>query len=400
MPPTRPRLLFLVTEDWFFRSHRLPMARAAQAAGFEVHVATHVTDADHRHAIAAEGFTLHPMPSWRRSLKPWHALAQIRRIRALYHDLRPDIVHHIAIMPVLLGSIAAEAAPVGGTVNSLTGLGYIFTSQDWRARLLRPFVGLGMRMLLNREHAVTVVQNEDDRQELVALGLVRADHTALIRGSGVDIDHFTPILEPHNPPFVAAYVGRMLEDKGVAALVDAHRRLRDHEPPVRLILAGAPDPKNPSSIDADRLRAWDAEPGIEWWGQVDDVRRVWAECHVAVLPSRREGLPKSLMEAAACGRALVATDVPGCREVVQDGHNGLLVPPDDPVALAAALSRLAKDPANRRRLAANSRGMVVGQLCETAVTADIQALYRARLAKALPTPVNGANIPGEPPTQP
>ena len=380
--PVKPKLLFVVTEDWFFCSHRLPMARAAVDAGFEVHVATTFSqdEPSYRQQIEREGFVVHAQPEWIRSLNPVAAISTIGRLAALYRRVRPDIVHHVAIMPALFGSIAAMLARSPHVINSFTGLGYVFVSEDWKAKILRPIVTKAFRHLLNRTNTITILQNEDDRSELVQKLRVRPERTTLIRGSGIDISHFQPLPEPQSGPFTVGFTGRMLEDKGLLSLIEAHRILSGSGLPVRLILAGIPDPKNPSSLTAENLKAWAKEPGIEWWGFTPDVRQVWEQAHVAVLPSRREGLPKSLMEAAACGRALIATDAPGCREVAKHGVNGLLVPVDDADALAHAIATLASDRAMRQRLADNSRKVVTGELCVEKVAERVAELYKSRLA--------------------
>lgn len=370
-----PRILYLVTEDWFFLADSLPMARAARAAGFDIHIATHCEA--HRAALEQEGFTVHPMQPWRRSLSPIAALRTVLEIQRIVERVEPAVIHQLAVMPVMLGSVAALGGAAVHRINHLTGLGYLFVSEKVLPRLIRPGIRLAFRYLLNRPHNVTVFQNDDDRRELIASGLVDSANTFLIRGSGVDIAHFGELPDPPNPPFTIAYVGRMLADKGVPTLVEAMRRLRGNDPPVRLILAGMPDEKNPSCLRLADLREWAREPDIEWWGHIDDVRTVWTEAHVAVLPSRREGLPKCLMEAASCGRALLASDVPGCREVVKHGVNGLLVPPDDPAAIAAAVRTLATDRPRRLDMAARSRSVVEGELCAHTVTARIGELYRS-----------------------
>ncbi len=372
IPP--PRLLFLVTEDWYFWSHRLPMARAARAAGFEVAVAARV-DA-HRAAIEAEGFPVHALGWRRRGNGPLSSLRALAELVALYRRLRPDIVHHVAMKPVLLGGLAAWLAGVPAVVNALTGLGFLFIGGG----LLRRLARLPIRFVLGRPGCAVILQNQDDRRLLVERGLVDPDRVTVIRGSGIDIDHYTPLPEPPDgQPVTVAYVGRMLQDKGVPVLVDAQQRLRARGLPLRLLLVGTPDPENPTSVSEAELRHWATLPGVEWRGAVADVRSIWAEAHIAVLPSRREGLPKSLLEAAACGRALVATDVPGCREIAQAGENALLVPPDDPAALATALETLATDTALRTRFAAASRHLVLSDLAVGPVGARVVEVYRTLL---------------------
>jgi glycosyltransferase involved in cell wall biosynthesis len=374
----RAKLLYLVTEDWYFWSHRLPMARAARRAGFEVAVATRV--AEHGERIRAEGFALHPLGWRRRSVGPLASLAAIAAITRLYRRERPLLVHHVALKPAVLGSVAAFIAGVPAVVNAITGVGFVASSPSLRARLLRRVVSVALALLLGRSNSRIVVQNEDDRRLLLALRPGAADRIAVIRGSGIDTEHFQPVPEPP-PPVVVGFAGRLLADKGVATLIEAQQCLRRRGIDLRLMIAGAPDPENPSSIDAARLARWRDLPGVTWLGQIEDIRALWRQAHIAVLPSRREGLPKSLLEAAAMARPIVATDVPGCREIARAEVNALLVPPDDAEALAAALERLANDGALRRRFGAASRALVESDLGDAAVGDATVALYRRTMAE-------------------
>jgi glycosyltransferase involved in cell wall biosynthesis len=385
MTAARAKLIYLVTEDWYFWSHRLPMARAAQRAGFDVAVATRI--AEHGERIRAEGFALHPLSWRRRDIGPWASLRAIAEIYRLYSRERPLLVHHVALKPAVLGSAAALLAGVPAVVNAVTGVGFVASSPSLRARLLRRPMDFALARLLERANSRIIVQNAADRTLLLALRAGAGERVVVIRGSGVDTAHFRATPEPPAPPVVAGYAGRLLADKGIAALVEAQQSLRRRGSDLRLMLAGAPDPENPSSIDAATLAAWQALPGVTWLGEVGDIRALWSKAHIAVLASRREGLPKSLLEAAAMGRPLVATDVPGCREIARDGENALLVPADDTVALAAALERLAGDAALRRRFGAASRALVEGELAADAVGAATLACYLSLLQELrLPTP--------------
>jgi glycosyltransferase involved in cell wall biosynthesis len=372
----RPRLLYVVTEDWFFLSHRLPMARAAQAAGFEVHVATNV--ADGAAAIAREGFVLHPVRFARGRLSPFATLATIRALRTLHRTIAPDLVHHVAVQATILGSLAALGRPVA-RVNAITGLGFAFTSETPKARIVRGAIGRLLRVLVDRPHSVALVQNPDDRALLEGLGIAK-DRITLIPGSGVDVERLRPGPEPDGP-VTLGFVGRLLDDKGIRTLIAAHRLLRARGAEVALLIAGTPDPANPASVSQAEAEAWGREPGITWLGQVDDIATVWARAHLAVLPSRREGLPKSLLEAAACGRPMVATDVPGCREVAIPDQTGILVPPDDPTALAAAIEALAQAPGLRARFGAAARKLAEERFAAEAIGGAVAAHY-LRLVQA------------------
>lgn len=369
----RPKLLYLVTEDWAFRRHRLPMARAARDAGFDVVVATRVSDAVP--AIEAEGFRVVPLSWNRRSLNPFSVLRSVVEIVRLFRRERPDLVHNLAVKPALLGGLVARALGLPA-VNALTGLGTLFIgSGSARTRIVATLARPVLRFVLRGPRSLTLFQNADDRDLLVDRGLVDPTRTRLIRGSGVDVDHFAVLPEPPEPPVTLAYVGRLIADKGVRELVAAYRDLRERGLDVRLLIAGSPDPDNPTSIPLDELESWRRTEGIEAPGDVDDVRTVWARAHVAVLLSRREGLPKSLLEAAAVGRAMAASDVPGCREIAIDGRNAILVPPDDHAATVAALERLVRETGTRRRFAVESRRMVEADLSANAVGAAIRSLY-------------------------
>jgi glycosyltransferase involved in cell wall biosynthesis len=374
----KPVLAYLVTEDWYFLSHRLPMAQAARKAGYQVHVLTHVTDQGA--AIEAHGFHLHRL-AWRRgSMNPLDLAAIIRQIRALYCELAPDLVHHVALQPAIIGSLAAVGLPVI-RLNAIAGLGFAFSSRAPKARLIRPILSLLLRRLLNNPKAAVLVQNPDDRAAVATLG-VAPDRIFLIAGSGVDVDALAPLPEPAGAP-TAAFVGRLLDDKGVRTLIAAHDLLAQRRQPIRLLVAGEPDPANPASIPPQEIESWKRRPGVVMLGHVANIRDVWAAAHIAVLPSRREGLPKSLLEAAACGRALVATDVPGCREIARPDVNALLVPADDPHALADAIDRLAGDADLRRRFASTGRRIVEQEFSSARVGRETVALYDRLLGRNL-----------------
>jgi glycosyltransferase involved in cell wall biosynthesis len=372
-PTAQPKLLFVVTEDWYFCSHRLPLARAARDDGYEVLVATRIDR--HAEQIRGEGFRPIPLRLRRRRSNPWNEVASIIELVRLYRQERPDIVHHVAMKPVIYGSLAALLARVPFIVNALAGFGYIFTSTQVRARLLRRPVRAALRKLLTAGEGRTIVQNPDDARALRELGIPDA-RIAVIPGSGVDTQAFQPAPEPEGP-VVVCMVARMLWDKGVGELVAAARLLKRELPSLRIWLVGPPDAENPASIPESQLTRWVDEGILEWLGQQQDVAALWRRAHIAVLPSYREGLPKSLLEAAASGRPMVAADVPGCREIVVDNETGLLVPARDSIALAGALSRLAGDAALRQRMGAAARHRAVEYFSEERIASETLALYRS-----------------------
>jgi glycosyltransferase involved in cell wall biosynthesis len=333
---------------------------------------------DHGAAIRAEGFALHPLAWKRRSDGVLGHLRALREIARLYRREKPDILYHVALKPVLFGGLAARLAYAPrarpALLSAVMGLGSS-AAAAWRRR------ALGRALRWAASDGAVIVQNPEDRDALVGFGLDPA-RIALIRGSGVDPAHFAPLPEPEGPGIAVALVGRMLRSKGVLDAVAAVRRLRAEGLPVVLSLAGAPDPDSADSLSAETLGELAREPGIEWLGHVADVRGVWRRAAIAVLPSSYgEGVPKSLLEAAACARPIVASDRPGCREIVVPGATGLLVPPHDFAALAAAIAALAADPALRRRLGAAGRTRVCAEFADKVIAEQTLALCNAELGR-------------------
>ena len=364
------RLLYVVNEDFAFLLNRLPMARAARRAGFEVHVATHVNKgAD---AIEAEGFLLHPIPLQRGGISPLAAIPTVRALRRIEKEVRPHIVHHSGLQCSVFGSIAALGTKFR-QVNAMTGLGYVFTSSTSRSRLLRKVLKWILPSLLDRPGKVVLVQNPDDRAALLDLG-IKPECMVLIPGSGVDTDALQPLPEPEGP-ITYGFAGRLLTDKGIRALVAAHRIVRGQGLEAHLIIAGKPDPANPASVSFEEVKEWSSRPGITWLGHIDDIASLWKRCHFAILPSHREGLPGSLMEAAACGRAMIATDAPGCREIVIHDQTGLLVGIENPEALAEAILKLATSPDLRTRYGGAARRLVLEKLSAKIIGDSIVRLY-------------------------
>ena len=380
----RPKLLFLVTEDWYFWSHRLPVARAARDAGFEVVVAARVRD--HGDKIRAEGFRLCPLTWRRRGDGVLGAIRALFAITALYRRERPDLVHLVALKPVLFGGLARRllfARGIGpAQIAAVTGLGSGLMPASRFSRLGRPALGWAVRFAARGGRVI--VQNPEDGAALAGFGIAPA-RLVLIRGSGVDTDHFAPLPEPPEPPgqtLTVALVARMLRSKGIPDAVAAVRRLRAQGLAIELVLVGPTDPDNRDSLSEATLAALTAEPGVEWLGSVADVRTVWRRAAVALLPSTYgEGVPKALIEAAACGRAIVTADMPGCREVVRAGETGLIVPPHDLGGLAEALAALAQDPARRQRMGRAGRALVEREFGEAGVARQTLALYHAVLSE-------------------
>ena len=367
------RLLFVVTEDWYFVSHRLHLAQAAAAQGYRVAVLTRISS--YRERIEQAGIEIIDWPVERRSGNPLREAATLYRTWLAMRMFKPDIVHAVALKPVIYAWIAAVLAGVRGRVYALGGLGHVFASESRTAALIRPAVVAAFRRAFAGKRTRLILQNPDDRALLLRLKVVDPSTVRLIRGAGVDTAEFACYPEPEGMPLVVL-PGRMLWDKGVAEFVRAARCVRQTGVQARFALVGASDPQNPACVPPEQLAAWQDEGVVECWGRRDDMPAVLRSCAVVCLPSYREGLPKALLEAASSGRAIVTYDVPGCREVVTDGVNGILVAPRDEPALHAALIRLLADRGLRGRMGGMGRARVMKEFSQERVAAETMAVWR------------------------
>src|ERR1051325_2996610 len=366
-----PKLLYLVTEDWFFVSHFLPMARTAKAAGFEVVVATRVRN--HASRIETEGFRVVPLESERRSLSIVEALRGFLRIMRLVRSERPDIVHCIALRMVAIGGLAAKAGGAKRLVLAPTGLGLLWSEESAFNRFARATLRFVVGRWLRRRDTHYLFENTDDPREF---GLENSPAVTIVPGAGVAPEEFQPSPDPPAPPLRVAVVARMIEAKGIGDAVEAAQRARALGAPVELNLYGAPDSSSRRSGSEADLRAWSQQSGIRWHGPTDDVAEVWRTHHVAMLLTwYREGVPRSLIEAAASGRPSVTTDSPGCRDLVRDRHEGILVPLRDTEAAARALVELAEDIELRARLGSAAHARFAALFTEAAVRHAVGTVY-------------------------
>lgn len=370
------RVLFVVNEAGFFLSHRLPLARAARNAGYEVHVAAPEGTGSER--IRANQFPFHAIPISRKGISPFEEMRSMIALYRLYRQLLPDIVHHVTIKPVLYGGLMARLARVRAVVSAVTGLGFVFLNRGFKAKILRVGVNLAYRLALGHANSYVIFQNPDDRELFVRQGLLPKRRGVLIKGSGVDMTHFVQSSEPDGLPLVIL-ASRMLWDKGVGEFAEAAQKLRLEGVAARFVLVGASDPGNPAAVPESRLRSWHDEGVVEWWGHHDDMLEILSNAHIVCLPSYREGLPKVLIEAAACGRPIVATNVPGCREITLDGENGLLVLPRDVISLAKGLRCLIEDKELRKQFGMRSREIAVREFSIERVVDETLAVYRELL---------------------
>jgi glycosyltransferase involved in cell wall biosynthesis len=371
------KILYIVNEDWFFVSHFLGIARAARDAGHQIHVAARV--GRDGAAIRAEGFALHPITQDRGRASPLRALATVMRLRRLIRAERPDLVHTLSTQSTLLGGLAARLAAAPALALSPTGLGHFWTEPGLASVLGRQVTRGLLRVIRAAPALVVFFENRDDPPEL---GFDAADgRIVMLGGAGVDPAAFPPQPPPQAPPVRFAVVARMLRSKGVSEAVEAVALARSHGLDATLDLWGSPDPDNRNTFAEGDLQAWSRRDGIRWRGPTSDVAGVWRDSHVALLLSYREGLPRSLVEAAASARPIITTDVPGCRAVVDDGVEGLLAPPRDVEAAARAIERLARDADLRARMGAAARRRFEAEFAIDRVAAKVLAAY-ARLQSA------------------
>jgi len=370
------RLAFVVTEDWFFCSHFLPMVRAARELGLDVTVICRVRN--HRAMIEETGASVVELNAERRSLNPFAAAAATMRLAKVLKDKRIDIVHCIALRSILVGGVAATIAGVGRRVYALTGLGFLGARTDTTGRLARSVVRLLIRLLTTGKTCFLFENTDDPRM----LGLdPDGERVTIVGGAGIDPDKLSPTPQPPQPPVKIAVIARMLWSKGIDLAVTATQQARLHGANVELSLFGAPDPSNPKAVPEETLREWSRMPGITWQGPTSDVGAVWRDHHICCLPSRGgEGLPRTLLEGAACGRAIVTTDVPGCRELVRNGTEGFVVPAENARALADTFLVLASDMEMIERMGRMARQRILDGYTERDVMDAVKGLYSRSLS--------------------
>lgn len=367
MPETPRRLLYLVTEDWYFVSHRFQLARVALEQGFDVAVVTRFSH--HRQTIEDAGLRAISFDMNRRGLNPLTLLREAAKLTRVFRRERPDVLHLVALRPIMVGGLAAYFAGVSKVVSAVTGMGFLFTNGG-RMPWVRWAVRKTLPWLLSR--GLAIIQNPEDARQLTSFGL-RADCVRLIAGAGVDTALFSPTTTSSDISIVMM-ASRLLWDKGGEEFVAAARLLRDRR--ARFVLVGAVDTDNPASIPEMEIRRWVAEGVVEWWGRSDDMPTTLGQADIVCLPSYREGLPKVLLEAMACGKACVTTDVPGCREAVRNEDNGLLVPAKDALTLAKAIGRLLDDKEDRIRMGLRGRERAIAEFSVSRTIDDTLAVYR------------------------
>ena len=368
------KLLIVVNDAAFFFSHRLDLARSAQSAGFEVHVAT---PPSRRIAeIEAFGFFYHAVPMRRKSINPFTDFFTFLTLFKLYRQLKPNLVHHVSTKPIVYGGIAARLTKVPAVVNTVTGLGYLFISKSFGIRVLRQLVKIAYKIAFMHPHCKIIFQNRDD-QEIFYKKDRYYEKPIIVPGSGVDVDKFFPVLAEGELPIVLL-ASRMLWDKGVGEFVKAAEQLRS-QIKARFVLVGDVDINNPASVPKTSLQQWVEHNIVEWWGWKNDMPQIISQAHIVCLPSYREGLPKVLIEAAAAGKPIVTTDVPGCRDVVKDGYNGFLVPAKNTEELAKALLKLIQNEELRKIMGQRNRILSEEKFSSRLINQKILNIYSSLL---------------------
>ena len=369
-----------MTEDWYFWSHRLPIANAARDAGFDVAVATRI--GRHAERIQKEGFKLIPISLIRESRNPFHELRTIAELVRVFKREKPHVIHLVALKPILYGAIASLlGARKSSVIAAIAGMGYLGTSSSVKAKVLRPIVAVALRLLFSSERTRVLVQNRDDHTVLVNKVLKKPNLVRIIKGAGVDTKKFYPVPEPTGTPRVVL-ASRMLLNKGVSEFVDAVQLLRQRSIAAEFLLVGDIDASSPSAISKSRLDDWHSSGIIKWIGHNDDMASVLRQANIVCLPSYREGLPKVLLEAMASARAIVTTDVPGCREAVGHRINGLLVPVRNSVLLADSLELLITNPQLRAALGQAGRLIAVQEFAADKIGKQTLELYEEVLLVA------------------
>lgn len=374
-----PRLLLAANQLDSFFNHRLPIAKAAQTEGWDVHVA--INEADQAREMDTNGFTFHPWPLARSFASPARELDTLTSLNRLVRALKPDIVHAFTLKPALYAALISRWQKQA-TVMSVTGVGSFFLGQGAKEQAIRVALTMALRVALGSKRQMAIVQNPDDQALVTTRFGVPAARTRLIPGSGVDLVQFSPTQTPAPPPVQIVLAARMLADKGVREFVDAARRLLGEGLNARFVLAGGLDPANRSAITETELNSWQAEGSVSWLGQVEDMAALYRDSHIACLPSYREGLPKALLEAAACGLPCVTTDVPGCRDAIIAGETGLLAPVRDANGLADALRRLITDAALRKKMGTAGRAFISKGHSNEAIASAVLETYALLGARA------------------
>lgn len=370
----KTKILYVVNNLDFLMSHRKSLLLEAKAVGYSVHVAAPA--AESMKELSAMGVSFHPWQLSRKGINPLAEFKSIRSLYKIYQEVGPDLIHHVTIKPIIYGSLAARLAKIPATVNAVSGLGHVYISESFKTKLVRKITNFGYALSAKHPHARFIFQNTDDEGFFLNNRLVTKEKSHIIPGSGVCMQTYQPLPLPAQEKLVIVLAARMIREKGIQEFVEAASLLKTRTH-LEFVLVGGVDTGNPSAITEQALLAWNQLPNVSWWGYQADMQKVLSQCHIACLPSYREGSPRFLIEAAACGRAIITTDTPGCRDLVNPGVNGLLVPVKDAKALSEAIAKLTDNPAILEKMGLASRALVESRYSQESVLSDTFEVYHS-----------------------
>lgn len=371
-----PKVILFANTDWYLYNFRLALAKELRAQGYEVILLS--PPGEFQNLLQENGFQWIPFPLSRQGINPINELGTVWRLTGVYRQVKPDLVHHFTVKPVIYGSLSAHLLGIKGIINSITGLGHLFIDPGFITRVLRVIAKMLYRANLRRTQVI--FENPEDRDTFIQNRLLKPEQTSLILGTGVDVEKFHPVPKDNDEPLIL-FAGRLLVTKGVSEFVDAARRIKQKGLKARFAIAGTLDPGNPASISPGQIEEWKRSGLVEVWGWQDDMPAIYAKADIFCLPSYREGVPSALLEACASGLPIVATDVPGCRDVVSHGVNGLLAPPRDAQALANAIEGLLSDPSLRDRMGQAGRQIAVEKFSLGRNIGQYLLVYQKTLAR-------------------
>ncbi len=367
-------IIYLVSEDWYFLSHRLVLAQNALDRGYKVHVICKNTGMLNK--IEKHGFKCYELQSFRNNISLINLIKDILNIRAIIKNINPSIVHLVALRPILLGLSSLIFLKNIKIISSVTGMGSIFLSKNLKIKFLKYFILFFLYLNFKRKNINIIVQNKDDHNFFLNKLNINKNNIFLIRGSGVNIDYFKYVKEPSKAPIIVTFVGRLIKDKGIETLFKAFKQVNSVDQNINLLIVGGIDTSNLSAISKDYMnKNLDENKYVTWLGNVSNIKEIWEKTHIAILPSRREGLPKSLLEAAASGKPIIATDVPGCREIAINKYNAITVPLDNANELAKAILYLGNNQEVRIKYGLKSRELVKQGMSEESVVNKTISIY-------------------------
>jgi glycosyltransferase involved in cell wall biosynthesis len=370
------KILFLVTEDWYFLSHRLPLAIAAKNIGYEIHVACR--DSGRSDEIKKHGLNYHELINKRGYSSPVNILGAVKEIKSIIKIVNPSIMHAVSIQGVVLGLLAALFNKKIKVIAAITGLGSIFLAKSYRGKILKSIISLFLFINLKKKNITVIVQNKDDKNFVANVLKCDKKRIFIVRGSGINLDYYKVYKQPKYPPINITYVGRIIKDKGIEEIIKAFNIAKASISNIKLLIAGSFDANNFSKFNQDYFfKEIKNNKQIEYLGELKEVRPLWKNTHIAILASEREGLPKSLLEAASMGRAIIASDVAGCREIAINGVNAITYKKGNIEELAKAIIYLSTHHKIRENYGFNSRKLVESDMSEDRVIKKTLSIYQA-----------------------